>query len=286
MFSGMGAARVTLAALLLFPLLGCARLPFADRAATANRIAEERGWSVLHLPGGDFPLRAYTAQPHPAETLTIYLEGDGLAWRSRYVPSSDPTPPDPIGLRLAAADPASAVAYLARPCQYLTSPRCNVDLWTSHRFSPAAISATSLAIDRLKRLFSAERVLLAGYSGGGVMAALVAAERTDVAGLITVAAPLDVGAWVRHHDVAPLTGSLDPARCCASPLSRLPQRHVAGTRDDVTPRSIVESYARVLTSEAPIRILGVDSDHECCYVTLWPSLVPRLRQAILAKEVP
>lgn len=286
MLSGTGAARVSLAALLLFSLFGCARLPFADRTATAERIAGERGWAGQVLPGADFPLQAYMAPPRPAETVTIYIEGDGLAWRSRYVPSSDPTPPDPIGLRLAVADPAPAVAYLARPCQYVTSPRCAVEAWTSHRFSPAAIAATNRAIDRLKGLFSAERVVLAGYSGGGVMAALIAAERTDVAGLVTVAAPLDVGFWVRHHDVAPLSGSLDPARCCAASLALLPQRHVVGTRDDVTPRPVVESFGRALGAGAPIRILAVDSDHECCYVTLWPSLVPRLRQAILAKEVP
>lgn len=273
-----------MAALILFLLNGCAGSPFADRASSARAIASEKGWIGLVLADSAFPLQAYMAPPRPTELLTIYIEGDGLAWRSRYVPSADPTPRDPVGLRLAVADPAPAVAYLARPCQYQTSSMCTVAAWTSDRFSPAAVAATNNAIDRLKVLFSARRVLLAGYSGGGVMAAVVAAGRTDVAGLLTIAAPLDVGAWVRHHDMDPLAGSLDPAQCCGVPLARLPQRHVVGLRDDVVPRSVVDSYRRALPAATAIGILGVDSDHQCCYVTLWPGLAPRLRQAILAKE--
>jgi hypothetical protein len=284
MFSGIGAAKGFSAALFLFLTAGCASLPFTDRAATARHIADERDWIGLVLPGPDFPLQAYLARPRPARTLTVYLEGDGLAWRSRYVPSADPTPRDPIGLRLAVADPSLAIAYLARPCQYVHSPRCRVEVWTSHRFSPEATAATSRAIDQLKARFSAERVLLAGYSGGGVLAALVAAGRSDVAGLITIAAPLDVGEWTRHHDVDPLSGSLDPAHCCGPSLSRLVQRHVVGFRDKVTPRSVVDSYHRSLSGEVPSSILGVDSDHECCYVSFWPGLVPRLRHSILGRE--
>lgn len=284
MFSRNGAAKVILAALVFCLLNGCAGSPFADRAATARSIASEKGWTGLVLKDAAFPLQAYISPPRPVDVLTIYIEGDGLAWRSRYVPSSDPTPRDPIGLRLAVADPAPGVAYLARPCQYQTSSMCTVGAWTGDRFSPAAIAATQGAIDRLKTMFSARRVLLAGYSGGGVMAAIVAAGRTDAAGLLTIAAPLDVGEWVRHHDVDPLSGSQDPVRCCQAALSRLPQRHVVGLKDDVVPRSVVESYRRSLSIGSSIGIVGVDSDHQCCYVSLWPGLAPQLRQAILTKE--
>jgi hypothetical protein len=48
-----------------------------------------------------------------------YQSGDGLAWLSSDVPSSDPTPLDPLALRLALAKPARNAAYLARPCGVL-----------------------------------------------------------------------------------------------------------------------------------------------------------------------
>ncbi|WP_145980714.1 alpha/beta hydrolase [Magnetospirillum sp. ME-1] len=267
-------------------LAACSSGPFAGRDEVARRLAAEKGLSGQILAGPTFPIQAFVAPARPAGLLTIYVEGDGLAWRNRFTPSADPTPRNPIGLGLAVADPSTAVAYLARPCQYVKSPACSVDAWTGGRFSDRAIEATNRAIDDLKRRHGTERILMVGYSGGGVMAALIAAGRPDVAGLITVAAPLDLAAWVRHHDVDPLANSRDPARCCSEALSRTRQRHVVGLRDDVVPRSVVASYGRTLSADAPFAVVAVDSDHECCYVDHWPGLVTRLRQDILGREAP
>ncbi len=38
----------------------------------------------------------------------------------------------------------------------------------------------------------------------------MAARRSDVELLVTVTANLDTGMWTEHHDVTPLTGSLNP----------------------------------------------------------------------------
>jgi hypothetical protein len=267
-------------------LSACSSAPFAGRDETARQLAAGKGLTGLTIAGSAFPIQAFVGPARPAELLTIYVEGDGLAWRNRFTPSNDPTPRNPIGLGLAVADPSAAVAYLARPCQYVKGPACSVDAWTGGRFSDRAITATNNAIDALKSRHNARHILLVGYSGGGVMAALAAAGRSDVAGLITVAAPLDVGTWVRHHDVDPLENSRNPARCCAETLSRLRQRHVVGLRDDVVPRSVVASYGKALSAGAPFAIVAVDSDHECCYVDQWPGLVTRLRQDILGREAP
>ncbi|MFP4386937.1 MAG: alpha/beta hydrolase, partial [Alphaproteobacteria bacterium] len=51
--------------------------------------------------------------------LSIYIEGDGLAWIKRTRPSGNPTPTNPVALRLAASDNISQnIIYIARPCQY------------------------------------------------------------------------------------------------------------------------------------------------------------------------
>jgi esterase/lipase len=50
------------------------------------------------------------------------------------------------------------------------------------------------AVTALKRASGASRLRLVGYSGGGVMAMLLAARRDDVAQVVTIAAPLRLAA--------------------------------------------------------------------------------------------
>ena len=49
-------------------------------------------------------------------------------------------------------------------------------------------------------------VTFVGYSGGGVLAVLIAERLDNVAGVITVGANLDTDAWTEHHGYLPLTG--------------------------------------------------------------------------------
>lgn len=61
----------------------------------------------------DFTLLTYLPPISGAvNTLTIHIEGDGLAWINSSTPSSDPTPTNPLALRLALLDTAPSV-YLA-----------------------------------------------------------------------------------------------------------------------------------------------------------------------------
>ena len=55
------------------------------------------------------------------------------------------------------------------------------------------VRVSKQAIDTLKQQFQSEEIVLVGYSGGGAIAALVAARRADVADLISVAGNLDIG---------------------------------------------------------------------------------------------
>lgn len=88
------------------------------------------------------------------------------------------------------------------------------------------------ALDVLKASTGAARLVLVEYSGGGAVAVLLAARRNDVAGLVTVAANIDLGYWTRRNQLAPLIGSLDPATF-ADQIADLPQVHFTGSRDDV-----------------------------------------------------
>lgn len=86
---------------------------------------------ALQLQAGIFRLQTYAPQKRSAE-LTIYLEGDGFAWFNPRQPPPDPTPLDPMALRLAQAQPSGNAAYLGRPCQQR--------YWPHQRFGEDATS--------------------------------------------------------------------------------------------------------------------------------------------------
>ncbi|MCK4507345.1 MAG: hypothetical protein KAU27_02315, partial [Desulfuromonadales bacterium] len=174
----------------------------------ADRLAYEKGWLRLDIDAPPFFLKAYLPLELLQENLsddkilTVYLEGDGYAWRSRSRPSTDPTPIDPVGLRLALRHPDEQVVYLARPCQFISQEEaqsCETRYWTDHRFSPEVIDSSSRAISELMNMTASKSLRLIGYSGGGAVAALVAAKRDDVVQLITVAGNLDHARWTEFH---------------------------------------------------------------------------------------
>jgi pimeloyl-ACP methyl ester carboxylesterase len=209
--------------------------------------------------------------------LTIYIEGDGRAWKTPWQPSTDPTPTDPVGLRLAAADPARPLVYLARPCQFETSAGCADNrFWTSARFSPEIVNSYQQLIDNALQRSGSKEVGLIGYSGGGALAALIAERRSDVAWLVTVAANLDLAEWVRRQSLAPLAQSLDPAED-AGAIAHLPQIHLTGANDNVVPPAVVDSFLRHFPPSVTARMVIVPGfDHACCWAEAWPRLLASL----------
>jgi len=232
------------------------------------------------VAAGGFTLAAWTrfASGPGAETLTVYIESDGAPWARRDAPPADPTPRDSLALRLARADSAPAVAWLARPCQYLEPGElaaCDSRYWRRARYAPEVIDATSAALDRLLERSGAHRIVLVGYSGGGAVAALVAARRSDVELLVTVGGVLDTRAWTTWHAITPLDASLNPAD--TPTLAGLRQVHFVGTEDEVTPPALAEAFAARMGP--PARVVRVPGhDHACCWVGDWPRLITELRE--------
>jgi hypothetical protein len=261
----------------LLILAACATPPTVDRRQQADGIAATAGWQALDISADPFVLRAYAPTQFPAsKTLTLYIEGDGQAWVSSDRPSDDPTPTQPLALQLAVRNATQSAAYLARPCQYVqaeTRGGCESAYWTGKRFAPEIIAATNRAVDRLKQRAGAIQLVLIGYSGGGAVAALVAAQRQDVLRLVTVAGNLDHVAWTKLHHVSPLQGSLNPVDAWAA-LQRIPQVHFVGASDTTMPESIALAYRAHLSANAPIEIRIMPGfDHHCCWVEQWPALL-------------
>ncbi|WP_448665143.1 dienelactone hydrolase family protein [Sphingomonas sp. CJ20] len=261
-------------------LLAALFLILAGNAAAtrsgAPEIVRKAGWNWAVIPAGDFDL-ASARRPVGArsDVLTVYIEGDGFAYASPGRRAMDPTPTDPLALRLALQHPGGgAVAWLARPCQYGPRARnCRSDYWSIARYAPEVIDSAGAALDRLKaETEGATRLILVGYSGGGALAALLAERRQDVAGLVTVAANLDVAAWVQAHGLTPLSRSIDPA-VDAARLSRMPQVHFVGARDRIVGAEIARSFVARMAADAPATITLVpDQEHGCCWAKQWPAL--------------
>lgn len=264
-----------LAAALVFALACCsgARQFRLDEATAIGRAG---GLKPLLLQARGFNILGFEHVGREHATLTVYIEGDGRAWLNPWQPSTDPTPTDPIGLRLAAADPASPLLYLARPCQYLASDACDRRLWTGARLSPDIVDLFQQLIDDAMRRTNSVRLGLVGYSGGGALAALIAERRRDVAWLVTVAADLDLAEWVRLESIQPLSGSLDPADSGAA-IERLPQIHFVGANDRIVPPAVAEAFVRRMSSPNAARVIVERGfDHECCWAAAWPQLIGEL----------
>jgi pimeloyl-ACP methyl ester carboxylesterase len=259
----------------------CATPDFlADGRRRAARLAEAEGWTYREFPTSRFTLAGYhNGLTGAAADLVVYLEGDGAAWETRFQPSRDPTPERPIALRLAVADSAPKVLYLGRPCQYVADadPRCAQQWWTSHRYAPAVVASISEAVDQAKALAGTRTVHLIGYSGGGALAAILAADRSDVGSVITVAANLDHAAWTALHGDAPLRGSLNAADF-ARAAEAVPQVHFAGERDEVVPLAVTQAYLARMGDRSSTLVRVVPShDHDCCWASAWPRLLDDAR---------
>lgn len=262
-------------------LVACA----PSRQGAGPDLAGAAGWRWDILPAGAFDLAVASAPGGTGQVLTVYLEGDGFAYANARQPALDPTPTDPVSLKLALADRTTAtVAWIGRPCQY-TLPdhgrNCRTAIWTTSRYAPQVIDSMGMAVDELKRRSGSERVILVGYSGGGAIAMLLAVRRGDVAQVITVAANLDLEYWTRRDGLSPLAGSLDPARQSAETLGRIPQLHFTGGQDRTVGTDVVRSYLKRLPPPSPARLVEISGfTHSCCWTKEWSVLLSSYKHEI------
>ena len=225
---------------------GCATLSApGDRYGAADRVASAANFTKSYIKTASFTLTAYVRYTQQGDPLHVYIEGDGTSWATRTRLSDDPTPKTPLVLEMAALDPASNVVYLARPGQYGASgiPNCDAIYWSEKRFAKEVVDATHEAIDIVQNEARSKEIHLIGYSGGAAIVVLVAARRTDVASLRTVAGNLDPDEVNRHHRVSPLKDSQNPMEV-AGRLRGLSQRHFVGSLDTVIPRTIAQSFLK------------------------------------------
>lgn len=230
--------------------------------------AQSRGSSLRPVAVKTSQFTIQTLQPDLVKTkvLRVYIEGDGRAWITSRTVSDDPTPHKSMAPELAIDDPGPAV-YMARPCQFILSAACNRGFWTTKRFSQEVIRAESEVLDTLKSQYGLQGFELVGYSGGGAVALLLAAQRDDVVQLQTIAGNIDPQAWTALKHLQPLTDSLNPVDF-ADRLEKVPQRHLIGMNDTVVPAEVAKSY---MLKVQPVcgETVFVPADHFSGYELSW-----------------
>lgn len=263
---------ISLCALLL---VACASVPDgAQRTAFAERVAVSAGLSSTGIGTSPLVMRGFARMRQRGDDLVVYLEGDGRAWISRTMPSTDPTPVNPVALKLAVLDPSPNLAYLGRPGQYGVvdvDPR----YWLGARFSRDVVKSYLTAIRALATSVQAPAVHLVGYSGGGAIAALVAAELAAEGvpvTLRTVAGNLDIAAWVQMRRISPLEDSLNPADFVTA-LEQVPQIHLAGLRDRQVPAGVLDAFLVRMPRRSCVQVISVDADHAGPWEAVWRSVL-------------
>ncbi|MBF0355260.1 MAG: alpha/beta hydrolase [Alphaproteobacteria bacterium] len=241
-----------------------------DALALGNAAGMKSSW----INTGSFSLLAQTRINQPGLPIRVYIEGDGFAYVTRGQPSIDPSPINPVALRLAAVDTSANIAWVARPCQYVMLAQiqddCPLQYWTSHRMAPEVVEALGAA---LSKIANGGKIELVGYSGGGAAAVLLAARRSDVINVRTVAGNLDLEAFARHHRLAPMRYSLD-ASSVADRVSHLPQLHFVGAKDEIVPPELQYNFIKRV-GEAGKSVTVASADHQKGWGEAWPGLLQR-----------
>lgn len=280
---GLWSRRLLAQALVLILILGsgCAR----KVPGTGQRLDQARylagtgqGFEETRFDSQPFDLFGFTAVPDHCrgKKIHLYIEGDGLAWLTPTIASKDPTPLNPGALKLAVQDPNSCKIYLARPCQYILGTNCQKPVWTARRFSKGVIQSYHRVMDLISERFQPSSFVVFGYSGGGAVAAILAAQRQDISKLVTVAGNLDTDFWTTKHHLSPLTGSLNPADF-AGALEKVDQYHFMGGQDKNMDQTVFFSFANKFANKENLHYKIMESfDHSCCWDRAWKAMLKQI----------
>ena len=255
-----------LAVSLNFFFIGCTTPIFSFHQQASNF-----GFHSQTYQGVGFVHQVYANHKPLNKFLHIYLGGDGTPWEDVERIASDPTPRNPIMLRMMALDSMASV-YVGRPCYhgFSQSPGCHSKWWTSDRYSESVVASLSAVLTRISKERDILGVVIFGYSGGGTLAMFLAERLPFVKGVVTIAGNLDIEAWTDYHSFSPLTGSLNPASL--PPLgSHIVQMHFLGSQDKVIPPHVVEKAIQNQGEHSQVVI--DDIDHQCCWERIWPRLL-------------
>jgi predicted esterase len=255
-------------------LVGCANLSTFKIVQNMQLKAQKCGFKKTDIDTGLFTIRTFSKINDPKGSVHFYIEGDGRAWINKRRVSQDPTPRNDLVFQLASIDTAENIVYIARPCQYTgeeKNPAWNKTYWTDKRFSQEVIDSSNAVIDEYVKKYNFSTITLIGFSGGGAVAVLCAAERDDVDGIVTIAGNLDHEKVNEYNKVSQLQYSLNPIDV-AKDVKSVRQIHFVGEKDQLIPSFIAYNFKNASGFSESIDIVEVDNvSHHSGWVKFWKS---------------
>lgn len=251
--------RLILLCFILIFFTACSKYSIEERLKLAEFLTLKNELVKNNIQTSLFLLRTYGRLNNKDDLLKVYIEGDGFAWVNKNTVSNDPTPINPIALKLALNDYSSNIIYIARPCQYnlKIDKNCNKDYWSKKRFSIEVIKSFNELLDGLKVKNKYKKFELIGFSGGGAIATLLASKRSDVIKITTIAGNLNHKLVNKIHNVSLMKESLNPIDI-AEKISNIKQIHYIGEKDKIITREIVESYLISSKNIDNIKVVVID----------------------------
>ena len=264
---------VTSSLVTLFLLSACKSAPVEQEYAADNQanLQYVQGAPYVHAVYVNTPAFEHQTKHSRGRFLHVYIEGDGKAFENGRV-SVNPTPENPLVLRLMSQDKEPAV-YLGRPCYFNPKDdQCSPNIWSRERYSAKVVASMAAALAKFSAAY--DGLVIIGHSGGGALAALLAEKVSKVVMIVTMAGNMDTFAWSIHHNYQPLKESLNPADRPPLP-NHILQIHYAGADDTVIEADWIQDFADRQHRAEFHRLLDVD--HVEGWEEFWPQVLDKLK---------
>ena len=203
--------------------------------------------------------------------LRIYVDGDGKPWLRDTRVAIDPTPANPVLLRLM-HDATHPAVYLGRPCYFgtATDQGCEQRWWTFDRYGQVVVDSMCSAANRLSREQGAHTVSLVGYSGGGAIVVGMSGCTEKLVSVSTIAGNLDPDAWAEYHGYTALN-DLAPLDNEATRQNHFKEAHWQCREDRNIPPSSTDNYFAV--RESAIRHIVDSCSHSKGWKQYWSQII-------------
>ena len=253
-----------LCACFLLQLTACALRPDWQQLAADGNL--ESRW----IDAGQFR-HLVLWNEHRGDHLRIYVDGDGTPWIRNTRVAVDPTPANPVLLRLM-HDAAHPAVYLGRPCYFGTSTdqECEQRWWTFDRYGQVVVDSMCKAANRISAELGADTVGLIGYSGGGAIVVGMSACTARLVSVTTIAGNLDPQAWAEHHRYSALH-DLAPLSQVATAQNRVHEAHWQCRGDLNIPPSVTDEY--FVDRAGAIRHIIDSCTHSTGWEQQWPLII-------------
>jgi hypothetical protein len=259
-------------------LTGCSSsTDLASRIKSSASIANQNNFHKELVKANGFVLTTYQRITNKNLPFVFYIEGDGHISEGRYAISDNPTPVNPMLLKLATLDNRPNVVYIARPCQYTPlelNPKCINDYWLDKRMGQEVVDSINYAINYIN---NEQKFSLIGFSGGGGLVVTIAAQNSNVKDIITIAGNLDIVGFNNHHNNRGyLSESLNPIDY-AKQINNIPQLHLSGGNDKIVPPFIALKYVKTSASDYVKQKVILEASHSKGWDKIWPNIWHSLR---------